>query len=287
MIGIYKITNNVNGKCYIGKSEVSIDSRLKYHKSLLDYGNHYNKHFQNSYIKYNGNFSFEVLEELQDRNLCCDREKYWISYYHADNPQFGYNMTIGGEAGCKPEFVTAETRAKISAANKGNKNWLGKHHTEETKKKIGLVHKNKIVSEETRKKISEKAKLRDFTYLKEFNTGREFSEEHRQHIRDSISPLCGRYERTDEWKSKISEIRTDVNSGRIWVNNGKKNKFVYPDAIPEGYIKGRMVSNSSKIGKKMINNGIINKQVNSEEVDDFLKQGWFLGRLKKVRNNEN
>lgn len=283
MIGVYKITNNVNGKCYIGKSEVSIESRLKYHKSLLDYGNHYNKHFQSSYTKYNGNFSFEVLEELHDRNLCCDREIYWISYYHADNPQFGYNMTIGGEAGCKPEFVTAETRAKISAFHKGNKYWLGKHHTEEAKKKIGIASKNRVVSEETRKKMSEKAKLRDFTYLKEFNTGREFSEEHKQHLRDSASPLCGRYERTDEWKAKISEIRTNVNSGRIGVNDGKQNKFVYPNNIPEGYTKGRIMSNSSKIGKKVINNGVINKQVNLEEVNDFLEQGWSLGMLKKVR----
>jgi len=53
---------------------------------------------------------------------------------------------------------TAETRAKVSAASKGRKHMLGKKLSEETKRKIGNAHKGKIVSLETRAKMSEAAK---------------------------------------------------------------------------------------------------------------------------------
>lgn len=96
MIGIYKITNNINGKCYIGKSEVSIEGRINYHKSRLEEGTHYNTHMQNSFNKYNGDFSYEIIEELDNRDDCCDREKYWIEYYKSSNPEYGFNMTKGG-----------------------------------------------------------------------------------------------------------------------------------------------------------------------------------------------
>lgn len=54
--------------------------------------------------------------------------------------------------------VSAETRARISAANKGKNTWSkgrnGKPHSDETKAKIGVIHKGKMVSEETRAKLS-------------------------------------------------------------------------------------------------------------------------------------
>ena len=54
--------------------------------------------------------------------------------------------------------ISPETRARISAANKGKNTWSkgrsGKLHSDETKAKIGAIHKGKIVSEETRAKLS-------------------------------------------------------------------------------------------------------------------------------------
>jgi hypothetical protein len=49
-----------------------------------------------------------------------------------------------------------ETKRKIATKAKGNKHWLGKHHTEETKRKM----KGHPVSEETKRKISESHKRR-------------------------------------------------------------------------------------------------------------------------------
>jgi hypothetical protein len=50
--------------------------------------------------------------------------------------------------------LSEEARKKVSEGNKGNKKWLGKTHTEETKKKIGDFHRGKIMSKESRLKMS-------------------------------------------------------------------------------------------------------------------------------------
>lgn len=86
MIGIYKITNNINKKIYIGQS-VNIQRRFKEHcnpnkisaisQAIKKYGKE--------------NFSFEVIEECKISQLD-SRESYWIEYYDAVN--CGYNRTL-------------------------------------------------------------------------------------------------------------------------------------------------------------------------------------------------
>lgn len=103
MLGIYKITNNINGKSYIGKSS-NINSRWLTHRNL-DYGRSPNKTLYKAFIKYGlNNFSFEIIEEmtLKDyENFSNEREKYWINYFNTYHD--GYNDTPGGDGGrtCK------------------------------------------------------------------------------------------------------------------------------------------------------------------------------------------
>lgn len=94
MIGIYKITNTLNNKCYIGQS-INIEVRWKQHiylsKNYFKY-----KPTNNLYLDMNKNLSsfyFEVIEKCSTNKLD-DREKYWINYYNSYNN--GYNKTIGG-----------------------------------------------------------------------------------------------------------------------------------------------------------------------------------------------
>ena len=91
MVGIYKITNLINGKIYIGQSN-NIERRLKEHRYKTE----------NSDIpvdraigKYGEkNFTFAVLEETTTEQLDA-RETYWIKYYNScDN---GYNCSLGGD----------------------------------------------------------------------------------------------------------------------------------------------------------------------------------------------
>ena len=101
--GIYKITNKINGKCYIGKS-VDIYQRWGRHKNgsrLIEEGGDFCT-IHNAIRKYGiENFSFEIIERLSPSRLN-EREKYWINFY--DSYYNGYNDTFGGEGSIKYDY---------------------------------------------------------------------------------------------------------------------------------------------------------------------------------------
>lgn len=95
MIGIYKITNILNNKVYIGQS-ASIKSRWCNHKCGLRTNTHSSRHLQSSWNKYGEeNFNFEVVEECSIEELN-DKESYYIDFHNSLNPEFGYNRVQDG-----------------------------------------------------------------------------------------------------------------------------------------------------------------------------------------------
>lgn len=97
--GIYKITNLINGQCYIGKTN-NFKRRENDHFKLAIITGHkeYNKTLYQAIRKYGQeNFSFEIIEELEDYSLSREREKYWIKYF--DSYKNGYNESEGGDGG--------------------------------------------------------------------------------------------------------------------------------------------------------------------------------------------
>lgn len=93
MIGIYKITNKLNGRVYIGESR-NIKRRIRDHKK--------GGQLQiNKDIKALGkeHFLFEIVE-LCDESVLDEREIYYISKFDARNPQKGYNIARGGKHVC-------------------------------------------------------------------------------------------------------------------------------------------------------------------------------------------
>lgn len=183
-MGIYKITNTANGKIYIGQS-VRLSQRLSAHRSTLKNNNHYNQHLQNAYNKYGDVFEMEVLEYCDDEAKLDDLERYYIAYYNSMNPQKGYNKEDGGNLG---KHFSDETRKKMSDAQKKAKKGqnhplYGKHHTEATKKKMSVSLKSnakrgkehylygKHHTAETKRKISNALKGRKKTYNKTNKTG--------------------------------------------------------------------------------------------------------------------
>lgn len=143
---VYKITNNINGKIYIGlhkHNEDRIDENYWGSGLLISYA-----------IAKEGkeNFSREILEWCDNRESLIDREIYWIDKLDARNPEVGYNIASGGYGGDLGEIV----RKRISEAQMGPKHWnYGKHRSEETKKKISESCKGIKRTEECRKRMSE------------------------------------------------------------------------------------------------------------------------------------
>ena len=88
--GVYKITNTVNNKFYVGSSK-DIYNRWYQHRKLLDNGMHGNIHLQNAWDKYGGeNFKFEIIEECVPA-IQFEREQFYLNTLNpfGDN---GYNI---------------------------------------------------------------------------------------------------------------------------------------------------------------------------------------------------
>lgn len=113
MIGyIYKVTNKINGKIYIGQTIQSVKDRWHRHcgKSGISKAE-LNTHFKRAILKYGKeNFTIETIEVCDSTKLN-DREKFYISYYNSYIN--GYNSTIGGQGGTKPFKTSEESETQI------------------------------------------------------------------------------------------------------------------------------------------------------------------------------
>jgi group I intron endonuclease len=150
MIGVYKITNGCNLKCYIGSSKY-LPYRWYRHKTELRKNNHCNQHLQRAWDKYGEeNFYFTILQECEEEVLA-DCESHWMQQY--DSLNNGYNLISADR-----HTVSKETSKKISKGLVGNKNALGFKHTNESKLKISLAGTGKVQSKETIAKRIKKLK---------------------------------------------------------------------------------------------------------------------------------
>jgi len=88
--GIYKITNMINYKFYIGSSN-NINNRWRQHKKALNEGTHGNPYLQNAWNKYGGqNFKFEIIEECTPE-MQFEREQFYLNELKPFDDN-GYNI---------------------------------------------------------------------------------------------------------------------------------------------------------------------------------------------------
>lgn len=116
---------------YVGKTKQNIYSRLSQHVRYTKRYNFYNSNWVRSLRP----LKPEILElELIGDDEWVEAEQFWIAYFKTLGAKLT-NLTKGGE-GTNGVVLSEESKLKISRAAKGNKSWLGKTHTEETKNKL-------------------------------------------------------------------------------------------------------------------------------------------------------
>lgn len=236
---IYKITNLITGKVYIGQTKRTIECR--WHEHVSDAKYKILSYIHRSINKYGPeNFKIEQIDSANTRAELNRKENDWIIKEDCISPN-GYNLKSGGRC----SGISEETRQKISKAHKG------KFVSEETKAKMSEAGKNKappsaesrakmsessrgkIASKETRKKLSENISGRVWSHnpitLEEKRLN-DISE-----IGDGF--VVGRRPVSIETSAKIKEKAL----GRRWIHNPitfEERMIGYNDLIPEGFVLG-------------------------------------------------
>ena len=152
---IYKITNNVNGNFYIGRRQcecpIKMDDYFGSGKRLKAAIKKYGKH----------NFTKEVIRECSDYDKLVQTEKELVTNELINN-NMCYNLALGGHGGYtfyKNRIFkhSSESKAKISAANKGRKRpelsennhiakyWVNKKRSDEDKQKKSSAAKKRVI----------------------------------------------------------------------------------------------------------------------------------------------
>ena len=97
---IYKITNTLNGKIYIGQTSTTIEHRWKQH--IQDSKKYKDRPLYRAFNKYGIDvFKIETIEQCPPEKVN-ERECFWITYYNSYH--YGYNATLGGEGRLKYNY---------------------------------------------------------------------------------------------------------------------------------------------------------------------------------------
>lgn len=216
---IYKITNKINGKTYIGKTEKSLNERWKHHLKHVKKGT--NRYLYDA-IRYYGinNFSIEKIEEVADKSELNQKEIYWIKQLKSNNKNFGYNMTEGGDGGKMSDAIykrLADQKRGIPLTDQHKKNvsdslkgvFVGRKLSEKWKQKIS----------ETLKKRYENGELKtDFLKI-----GWKKGKDH---------PMYGKHH-TEKTKKRLSQVftgwnrNTPENIKKLKINSTGENNWQY------------------------------------------------------------
>lgn len=145
---VYVHTNLSNGKRYVGiTSKAKVEHRWNSGRGYKE-----NPHFYSAIVKYGwDNFKHEILYDGMNEEEAKRKERELIREWKTQDPQFGYNMTSGGDG-------TQDC-----------------HPSEETRMKLSIARRKENLSEETLRRRSEGLK------------GRKFSDEHKKKIGDGNS----------------------------------------------------------------------------------------------------
>lgn len=256
MYVVYKHTTP-SGKVYIGITTRKPEKRWGNGSGYKE-----NEHFYRAILKYGWqNIKHEIVKDGLNKRQACNLEIELIAKYDSTNPDKGYNHSTGGEYGALGVHPSAETRRKLSEANKGIQ------RSAETRRKLSEANKGKHPSAETRRKMSEAGKGRI-----PWNKGKHFSLEARKKMSESHKGAnnqnYGKH-RSAETRRKISESNKIKHKGmhhsaetRLKMSESQKGKHAKSVICVETgtvYSSGREAAKSTGVSPTAINNVVRGK----------------------------
>ena len=223
---IYKITNKVNGKIYIGKHKTE-DENDDYFGSSSLLKRAMKKHGKQNFVK-------EIIHRLASED---EMNKTEASIVNKDFVlrEDTYNLVVGGEGSW--EYVN---KNRLNGSSAKSKKWVDstKSNWKPMKNKfLDMIHNDAAF----KKRFSESIKAR--------------------YARDG-HPWDGRKHSTESKLKMASHDRSGNKSpsfGRMWINNGIENKKIPSDqSMPDGFVRGRL------LGTVVVNNGIEKKYIKKD-----------------------
>ena len=227
--GIYAIRNLINQKMYVG-SAVNIKRRWKSHRSGLLHGKHHSVKLQRAWSKYGGSaFEWVVLEAVE-KTMLIEREQHWIDLLRSQSCGYNVNPTAGSSLGRKATLETRRRMREASAnmspeararANAGKRRGL--KMPDHVKEMLRGIATGRVVSEETKKKISDSRKsFTGWTHSEETKAkigragdknsmyGRPVSEATREKITASLigNSRAKGFKHSDETRAKVAAAST-------------------------------------------------------------------------------
>ena len=282
---IYKTTNLINGKFYIGKHQTNnkndsyLGSGIALEKAIKKYG-------RNNFIR-------EILFECNSEEEMNQKEKEIITDDLIKNKNC-YNLGLGGEGGAmfKGKHHTEETKQKLREISSG------KHHTEETKQKIREKNKGRIFSKESREKISKS--------LKKNGRLNNMTEERKKKISKSLLTYYDKKGRKDKRRIKREKVNLiiDKDGKQCYIYKDDKEYRIYKEELEyylnEGWKIGRNPLVKEKLSKALKGTGCgkdnsvygtkwmyndelkQSKMIKPELFEEYLNNGWKFGCKNKI-----
>lgn len=277
---IYKITNNINDKIYIG-----LFSAKKPFENYWGSG-----HIIKKAIKKYGkeNFSKIILEDnIETREKLWEREKYYIALYNSTDPEVGYNITNGGEGvSMKMSDQTKEKiglKTKIRLANKENHPRFGKKTSPELVEKLKIVQKQ-VALDRRRNQIEfcNKNLAEEFKVLAQNKTTKKDMLKLYSNLniaKDTLTDVYREIFIQVNGYSLISRPKDKANIEKGVQTRIKNGKKLSSDALQK--MSERSKGNRNPMyGTTFVFMylGKVNKRVKPEEVETHLTQGWIKGK---------
>lgn len=263
---IYKITNILNQKSYIGKTIRDPEIRWNEHKQD---NKHPNLPLQRAFKKYGiDSFSFEIIEEVKEE-LLDEREKYYIKKFNTYKQ--GYNATLGGEGGVTHTLPKEEIEKILTL-------WKQKCTISQISKITGHsfsaiqnhIKKTGITNEQYKKqiKLNKNKALKNIKLCKRQNLKKEnkFTKEQEKIIFEDFNNFYS-----------CTYISKKIKCSYKKLYNFLKNFYTEEEIIARSKIK---TSLSKKYYKYTLDDIFIKEYKNREE----LKQDYTESQIKVIQN---